>query len=108
MDLKTYSDKTNSEIMIDLSAKILQQRKKRKLSQEKFALLAGIPVRTFKRFEQDCNGSVDNLINVFRAFDKVNFFQAVSFENAQDNKPHRKLAVISSIERTREKSLSRD
>jgi transcriptional regulator with XRE-family HTH domain len=104
MDLKAFSDKTNLEIMDYLSAKIRAERKRRKLSQEQFALLAGISVRTFKRFEQDCNGSVDNLINVFRAFGKVNFFQAVAFENVQDCKP----AVILKIEGAHRKSLSRD
>lgn len=104
MNLHSFSDKTNLEIMDYLSAKIRAERKRRKLSQEKFALLAGIPVRTFKRFEQDCNGSVDNFINIFRAFGKVNFFQAVSFENSQDNKP----SLILKIEEAKKKSLSRD
>lgn len=104
MDLKVFSDKTNLEIMDYLSAKIRAERKKRGLSQKEFALLTGIPVRTFKRFEQDCNGSVDNFINVFRAFGKVNFFQAVSFENDQNSMP----ASIVKIESARKKSLSRD
>ena len=104
MDLKIFRDKTNLEIMDYLSAKIRGERKIRRLSQKDFALLAGISVRTFKRFEQDCNGSVDNFIKVLRAYDKVNFFQYLFIEENQKSR----LTPIDRIVEARKKSLSRD
>ena len=48
-----------------------------KLSQKEFALRADIPLRTYKRFEQNCNGNFDNFINVLRAFDKLRILEAM-------------------------------
>ena len=104
MDLNSFKNKSNIELMDYLSAKIRGERRKRKLSQVEFARLANIPVRTFKRFEQDCNGSVDNLINVLRAFDKVNFLQSIFIEESHKIIP----TAIDKIEGARKKSLSRD
>ena len=104
MDLNSFKNKSNIELMDYLSAKIRGERRKRKLSQVEFARLANIPVRTFKRFEQDCNGSVDNFIKVLRAFDKVNFFQYLFIEENQKSRP----TPIDRIVEARKKSLSRD
>ena len=104
MDLKSFKNKTDIELKDYLSAKIRGERTKRRLSQLEFAKLAHIPVRTYKRFEKDCNGSVDNFIKVLRAFDKLNFFQYLLIEESKKNR----LTPIDIIEDAHKKSLSRD
>ena len=104
MDLNTFKSKSNIEIMDYLSIKIRAERNKRRKSQNELAELAGIPLRTYKRFEQNCNGSLDNFINVLRAFDKVNFFQTIFIEESQ----HRILEPKDIIAKAKIKSLSRD
>ena len=39
------------------------------------ASLAGISIRTYKRFEQSCNGGFDNFINILRVFDRLEILE---------------------------------
>ncbi|PPC94566.1 MAG: hypothetical protein CTY33_03155 [Methylotenera sp.] len=104
MHLIAFKKKSNIEVMEYLSAKILRERKKRKLTQAQFAKLANIPLRTYKRFEQDCNGSLNNFISVLKAFDKTNFLQAIFIEESLQKRP----TPIDVIFEAKRKSLSRD
>lgn len=103
MEIKSLKDKTNLEIRDYLRIKILRERNKLKLSQEEFAKLANIPLRTYKRFEQSCNGSLENFINVLRAFEKLRIFEAI-FQDELKHKP----SVVERVEITWKRSLSRD
>lgn len=104
MTLNSFKDKTNAELIEYLSVKIRAERNKLKLSQKDFAELAGIPLRTYKRFEQSCDGSIENLINVLRVFDKVGFFQSIFPTTNLQKRP----TVIDRFEEIRRKSQSRD
>ena len=103
MDLKNFTDKTNLEIMDYLRIKILRERNKLKLSQEEFAKLANIPLRTYKRFEKNCNGTLENFVNVLRAFEKLRILEAI-FQDELKRKP----SIVERVENTWKKSLSRD
>ena len=103
MNIKSIKDKTNAECLDYLSAKIRAERKKNKLSQSEFALMANIPIRTYKRFEQNCNGNLENFINVLRAFDKLRILEAI-FQDELKHKPD----IVERFEYIRQKSLSRD
>lgn len=104
MGLKSVKDKTNSECMDYLAAKIRAERRKLKLTQREFALLANISLRTYKRFEHNCSGNFENFINVLRAFDKLRILEAI-FTEAQMKA---RVSVFDKIESARQKSLSRD
>lgn len=104
MALNNIKNNSNIECKDYLGSKIRSERQKRKLSQKEFAELADIPLRTYKRFEQNCDGSFDNFINILRAFDKVRFFESIFPATNLKNR----VTVIDRIEEARKKSLSRD
>jgi transcriptional regulator with XRE-family HTH domain len=104
MDLQIFKEQTNTEILEYLSIKILRERRARKLSQSEFAKLANISLRTYKRIEQNSCGSLENFINVLRAFDKLNFLQTIFIEESLV----KKLTPAEMIGETMKKSHSRD
>ena len=103
MEIKSLKDKTNLEVTEYLRIKILRERSKLELSQEDFAKLANIPLRTYKRFEKSCNGSLKNFINVLRVFDKLRIFEAI-FLDEYKHRPN----VVERMESIQKRSLSRD
>ena len=104
MDLKNSKDRTNSDFMNYLGVKIRAERHKLKLTQSEFALLANIPLRTYKRFEQNCSGNFENFIKVLRAFDKLRILEIIF----TDSQIKTRFSLFDKIEATRKKSLSRD
>ena len=70
-------NRTNYDLKEFLASRIRAERKKQKLSQEKFAQLAGIPIRTYKRFEQNCGGGFENFINILRVLNKLDFIEGI-------------------------------
>lgn len=104
MLLKDIKNSLNADYKDYLGAKIRSERLSRKLTQKELAEMADIPLRTYKRFEQNCDGSFDNFINILRAFDKLRFLHSIF--PATNNK-HRK-TIIEKFEDIRKKSLSRD
>lgn len=79
-------NRSNYDLKELLASRMRAERKKQKLSQEKFALLADIPIRTYKRFEQNCNGGFDNFINILRAFNKTDLIEGIFPPPAPTNK----------------------
>ena len=67
--------KQNDELKTYLASRIRFERKKKGYSQERMASLAGISIRTYKRFEQSCNGGFDNFINILRVFDRLEILE---------------------------------
>ena len=67
----------NVELKTYLASRIRFERKKSGYSQEKMASLAGVSTRTYKRFEQNCNGGFDSFINILRVFDKLEILEKV-------------------------------
>ena len=65
----------NDELKTYLASRIRFERKKNGYSQEKMASLAGVSTRTYKRFEQSCNGGFDNFINILRVFDRLEILE---------------------------------
>jgi transcriptional regulator with XRE-family HTH domain len=70
-------NRTNYDLKVLLASRIRAERKKQKLSQEKFAQLADIPIRTYKRFEQNCSGGFDNFINILRVLNKLELIEEI-------------------------------
>lgn len=104
MSLKNLRERSNSECMDYLAAKIRAERHRLKLTQKEFALLANIPLRTYKRFEQNCSGNFQSFINVLRAFDKLVFLETIFVESLAEHRAN----MFDKIESARKKSLSRD
>lgn len=67
----------NDELKTYLASRIRFERNKKGYSQEKMASLAGVSTRTYKRFEQSCNGGFDNFINILRVFDRLETLEKV-------------------------------
>ena len=67
--------KENDELKTYLASRIRFERKRKGYSQERMANLAGISIRTYKRFEQSCNGGFDNFINILRIFDRLEILE---------------------------------
>ncbi|MBN3858698.1 helix-turn-helix transcriptional regulator [Paraburkholderia sp. Ac-20340] len=54
-----------------LADRIRSERKKRGLSQAKFATLAGVSLRTYIRFEQHGSGTLETFVRAFKALGNV-------------------------------------
>lgn len=54
-----------------LADRLRAERKKKGLSQEKLAAQAGIPLRTYIRFERQGNGTLETFLRAFKALGHV-------------------------------------
>lgn len=61
------------EVRQYLAAKVRKMRRDKKLSQEAFAELIGVALRTYKRFESHGNGTLDTFIRALRGIDRVHY-----------------------------------
>lgn len=64
-----------SVLRLLLVDRIRMERRRRKDSQRSFAELCGIPLRTYKRFEQGQCDSLDAFIRIVVAFERVKGFE---------------------------------
>ena len=96
MMLQNIKNQSNLECRDYLAANIRAERKRLKLNQKEFALLADIPFRTYKRFEQNCNGGFDNFINILRAFERLETLEKV-FPAPVSNSVRSMMAIIEDL-----------
>ncbi|MDM0018003.1 helix-turn-helix domain-containing protein [Variovorax saccharolyticus] len=61
------------EVCNYLATKVRAIRKRTHESQEEFALRAGVPLRTYKRFETHGKGSLETFVQVLRAIDRTHY-----------------------------------
>ncbi|MFM2409157.1 MAG: hypothetical protein RL358_1899 [Pseudomonadota bacterium] len=83
MDLIAMED---DEICSYLASLIRAARLERKYSQEVMAKKAGIPLRTYKRIESTGAGSIQNLIVILRALDRLVGIQLLLPTTLQPNR----------------------
>ena len=74
MNIKSFG---NKEICGYLASRVRAERHVKKYSQAEFAKVAGISLRTYKRFESNGQGSIETLIQVLRGFDKLRMLEAI-------------------------------
>lgn len=72
MDLK---DKSNSQVCSYFGSRIRSERNRLGYSQEDFALLTGISLRTYKRIELTGKGSIENMVNILRATERLRILE---------------------------------
>ena len=72
MELK---DKTNDQICSFVGSRIRSERNRLAHSQEEFASLVGIPLRTYKRIELTGKGTVENLVNILRFTERLRIME---------------------------------
>lgn len=68
-----------------LATKVRQARRRFKASQEVFAEHAGIPLRTYKRFETHGRASLETFIQVLKALDRTSYLALLFPESAQSS-----------------------
>ena|SRR5215469_13417195 len=64
---------TPAEVCGYLATKVRVIRRRERESQEEFAARAGIPLRTYKRFETHGRGSLETFIQILRAIDRTHY-----------------------------------
>ena len=64
---------TPEEVCRYLATKVRTMRRHARESQEQFALRAGVPLRTYKRFETHGRGSLETFIQVLRAVERMHY-----------------------------------
>ena len=89
-------NRDNDELKTYLASRIRFERNKKGYSQEKMASLAGVSTRTYKRFEQNCNGGFDNFINILRAFERLETLEKV-FPAPVSNSVRSMMAIIEDL-----------
>ena len=75
MNNRFLNQKTPNEIARNLAAKIKQQRKKLKISQQELAEKSGVSLGSVKRFETKYEISLQSLIKISIALDLDNDFE---------------------------------
>jgi DNA-binding transcriptional regulator YiaG len=68
--LKTW---TCSEVCHYLAMKVRRHRREAGVSQAEFATQAGIPLRTFKRFEAHGKANLETFVEVLRAMERTHY-----------------------------------
>lgn len=81
--LKTW---TCPEVCHYLAMKVRKHRQAAKISQAEFAKQAGIPLRTYKRFETRGRANLETFIEVLRAMERTHYLFML-FPSAQRAKP---------------------
>lgn len=72
-DLDRLPQLDEGELRDYLASKMRRERRLRKLSQVEFARQAGIPLRTYKRFETDGRASLDTFLRALRAIGQTRY-----------------------------------
>ena len=72
-EIKLLRGWTPEEVCSYLATKVRAIRKRARESQEEFAARAGVPLRTYKRFETHGNGSLETFVQVLRAIDRTHY-----------------------------------
>jgi transcriptional regulator with XRE-family HTH domain len=67
-DIERLAGLDTVELCGYLADRIRAERKKKGLSQENFAAQAGIPLRTYIRFERQGTGTLETFIRAFKVF----------------------------------------
>ena len=62
-----------SEVCKYLATKVRKHRLDTKISQVEFAKQAGIPLRTYKRFESHGRANLETFVEVLRALDRTHY-----------------------------------
>jgi transcriptional regulator with XRE-family HTH domain len=70
-----FDSMSNVEITRAIGERIRAERIRQSKSQAEFAALAGIPTRTYQRFERDGSGTTETLVAVLRACQRLRVLQ---------------------------------
>lgn len=64
---------SHDEVCQYLATKVRQARRTAKMSQKDFALLAEVPLRTYKRFETHGKANLETFVQVLRAIGRTQY-----------------------------------
>lgn len=77
MDARAEMDRLQQvpaeEVCHHLAMRVRQARRANGVSQARLALKAGIPLRTYKRFEVHGKGTLETFVKVLRALDRTHY-----------------------------------
>ena len=90
------------ELRLLLSDRIRLERRRTEESQREFAERCGIPLRTYKRFEQGKCDSLDVFFRIVIAFDRVKAFELMFPPKLVRVVPHTAPALLEQVRRRAE------
>ena len=96
-------EKSNKELCEFLASRIRSERVRKGHTQEAISSLAGISLRTYKRFEWTGRGNISNLIEVLRVFGKLRLIELI--QSPSQTPP---LGLVDRITTLREQQKSRN
>ena len=70
-DFSTAQTLSTAEVRVRISDRVRLERRRLKLSQVQFAAQCGIPLRTYKRFEQGRCDSLEAFLRIVAAFERT-------------------------------------
>ena len=99
---------SSSEVVDLLCTRLRAERKKLQLSQQEFAEKAGVPLRTYKRFELGECDSLDVFIRISQAFGRAPGFETLFPPPQLEVKPRGLEAAIENLMRGVEMRKNKD
>lgn len=87
-----------------LAAKVRRIRRDSKESQESFAQRAGIPLRTYKRFETHGKAHLETFVRVLRALNRAHYLLLLFPQAELPKKP----SLVEQVQKIRERQTIRD
>lgn len=92
------------ELCRRLAHRVRAERLERKLSQERFAQVCQIPLRTYKRFELNGKASLDTFVRIVLAFERPAAFESL-FPPTMPSSPRTR--IEQRLEQIRQSAMSR-
>lgn len=74
-DVSGFDSLSDAEIVCEIGDRVRAERIRQNKSQLEFATSAGIPLRTYQRFERDGAGTIETLVAALRASNRLRGLQ---------------------------------
>jgi len=87
------------DLLVLLRDRVRFERRRQNLSQEEFAQICGIPLRTFKRYESTGTGSIELIVRIARGFGRAPGFDSIFPPQALAPQPRGIDAALARLEK---------
>ncbi|QCP48326.1 helix-turn-helix transcriptional regulator [Trinickia violacea] len=74
-EISSFDSMSDIEITLAIGDRVRAERIRQNKSQLEFARVAGIPLRTYQRFERDGSGTIETLVAALRACERLRGLQ---------------------------------
>jgi transcriptional regulator with XRE-family HTH domain len=93
----------DDELCRFIASKVRHERTRRRLSQTEFARAAGVPLRTYKRFEIDGLASLPTFLRVLRSIGRIRYLMTLFPQPMPESRPSLDQRVAALVARESEK-----